>query len=230
MSVEKYSKIIKELLEVEPLSKDRLREYPSISEEKQGGTLPITIDELREMILEEIREEAEKLKRESIERGFNEGKEEGIKIYLQEMDNIRIFFENLKNELDKKLRDFIESLTTEAVALSLKVASKVVATYVEVDQNLVARLLKETFYEIGDSRDVKVLVNPLDLEVAKRVLDELAKGNNLWKINIQPSSEVSKGGCIVETSTRFIDNQVDTRFNQLVEEIKGRLMEEGESA
>ncbi len=226
MSLEKYSKILKELSEVEELSKEKLREFPKVDEEGVSKELSFTVEELREMLLGELREEAEKLRQESFEKGYSEGKEEGLKIFLEEVERIKILFAELRQKIEGEVQKFIDSLTPQVVNLSLKIASKVISGYVEIDKELVTRLIREVLTEISEIENIKVEVNPVDLEIAKKFLDEVLRENSYLKVELEPNPQVSKGGCVVETPTKYIDNQIDMRLNILEEEIKRKLLDE----
>ncbi len=231
MSWEKYSKILKELFDAEQLSKEKLKEFPKASEGSINGTGSYTMEELREIVLAEIREEAEQIRREAYEVGYAEGKEEGRRIYDEEVEKIRALYGELSKEIENKVREFIDSLTPEIIDFSLKIARKVVSTYVEVDKELVSRLVREALSEvIGVVENIKVEVNPDDLDVVRKCLEKVKSEFSYLKIELEPNPQVSKGGCIVETPTRFIDNEIEVRFGLLEEEIKRKLLDERDGA
>lgn len=232
MSIERYSKILKESSEVERLSKDKLKEFSSINEDSLNKSLPSVVDEVRSMIFQEIQEEVEKLKEEAFEKGFEEGKEQGLRILMEELERYRDFFKSFAKELEEKANKIIECLVPESVELSLKVASKVLSTYAEVDKDLVGRLIKEALARFTDlgSKEMRVKVNPEDLEFAERFFLELEQMDSVLNVKLEPCSDVAKGGCIIETPTEYIDNQVEMRFSLLQEEVKRKLLERGEKS
>jgi flagellar assembly protein FliH len=81
--------------------------------------------------------------------------------------------------------------------------------------------MEEALVTMRDSRDIRIVVNPDDFELAGRYLQKLSKTMpQAGSAEVLPDPEVSRGGCIVRSSYGQIDQQLETQLERLVEQLK----------
>ena len=108
--------------------------------------------------------------------------------------------------------------------LALAIASKIVREAVDEKRDLVQRQVREAIARVRDSREVLIQVHPEDracIEGLRAALVSLFEGPVTMKI--EGDLGVARGGCVLETPTRFIDATIGAQLARLGEALKREL-------
>jgi len=224
----KTQKVIAENAEVKFLSRDDLKEFPK---EREISDDPLSIyspEELRTMILEQAQQEAEKIKQKAYEEGYNEGKllaEQEFQQFLEETN--KILQESIE-KITQARTNFLEQLTPQILKLVFQISEKVISAQVQINPDIVKTIVKETLEEFIDSQEISLHIHPDDYsiiedEIKSRIGDE----NIMQKVIWVPDERIERGGCIAETKTQFLDNQISSRLELIVEKIVSLARENG---
>ena len=107
------------------------------------------------------------------------------------------------------------------VELASKMAEKLVRRTMKDDEEVLRVWLEEAIIAMRDARDLRILVNPDDFAVAGRFLQNLSKMiPQAAQIEVIPDPEIRLGGCIVRSMHGFIDQQLETQLQRLVEQLQ----------
>jgi len=224
----KTQKVIAENAEVKFLSRDDLKEFPK---EREISDDPLSIyspEELRTMILEQAQQEAEKIKQKAYEEGYNEGKllaEQEFQQFLEETN--KILQESIE-KITQARTNFLEQITPQILKLVFQISEKVISAQVQINPDIVKTIVKETLEEFIDSQEISLHIHPDDYsiiedEIKSRIGDE----NIMQKVIWVPDERIERGGCIAETKTQFLDNQISSRLELIVEKIVSLARENG---
>jgi len=224
----KTQKVIAENAEVKFLSRDDLKEFPK---EREISDDPLSIyspEELRTMILEQAQQEAEKIKQKAYEEGYNEGKllaEQEFQQFLEETN--KILQESIE-KITQARTNFLEQITPQILKLVFQISEKVISAQVQTNSDIVKTIVKETLEEFIDSQEISLHIHPDDYsiiedEIKSRIGDE----NIMQKVIWVPDERIERGGCIAETKTQFLDNQISSRLELIVEKIVSLARENG---
>lgn len=115
----------------------------------------------------------------------------------------------------------VAAVEKQAAELALAIAAKIVRTSVDEKRELVQALVREAITRVRECRDVVIRVHPEDLpciEGLRAILLPLFEGPATMKIEGDPA--VSRGGCLLETPTRFIDATIDAQLARVGEALK----------
>lgn len=163
--------------------------------------------------------------KEGYEKGYNEGFKKGydegysksqgeIKEKSEELFKTTQFFKELIRELSIFKERQIESFLPQILNFAIKIAEKIVAIKVSLDKEVVLSIVKETIKSIPFSEErVIIKLNPEDYNFISEKINEL--GIDSKKLQLEPSSEITKGGCIVETQSNHIVSTVEQRFKEI---------------
>jgi flagellar biosynthesis/type III secretory pathway protein FliH len=119
--------------------------------------------------------------------------------------------ESLKRAVPQVVHDTEQHL----VALALDIAHKLV-TDIPVTAEMVQAAVGEALVEVEGASEVHVRLNPEDLELLRKsessLLVPTAQGA---QVQFHAASEVSRGGCVVQTRFGVIDGRRETRLELL---------------
>lgn len=194
-----------------------------------------TRSQVRAMIEEGVRE-AEDIRVQAEQNGYNAGKQQGIqdaeekirqqaeqiaeeKVHLQlekVLPALRTAATQLTIERDRWLTEWEDA----AVRVCMTVAEKVVSSKLDLHPELAENILNETLELISGSNAVQLHMHPTDLEQLglhsnKVVTDLEACG----EISFVGDVDITRGGCLVKTQHGIIDNQIESRFQRIADEL-----------
>lgn len=216
----KTQKVIAENAEVKFLSRDDLKEFPKEKEISDDPLSMYSPEELRAMVLEQAQQEAEEIKQKAYEEGYSAGRlvaEQENQQFLEEMN--KIVQESIEKITQAKT-DFLEQLTPQILKLVFQISEKVISAQVQINPDVVRTIVKETLAELIDSQEIYLHIHPDDCSLIESgIKSQLGDGLITQKIIFVSDETIERGGCIAETKTQFIDNQISSRLKLIIEEI-----------
>jgi len=154
-----------------------------------------------EQIKEEALKEKEKVIKEGYEKGYQEGLAQTTEIILM-----------AKRQREKLL----SNLEPQLVKLSVKIAEKIIAGEIKLDEWRVIDIVSQALQPIKDQQKITIFVNPEDikmLEIKKaHILSLLTQAKD---IEIKADKDIAIGGCIVESEAGKVDAQLQTQLKTI---------------
>lgn len=177
-----------------------------------------------EHILEEAKVKAEKIEKEAYKKGFEEGKRNGLEEGKRAVEPL---IETVKKELleiGRVKEEIYKSIESEMLEFIFAISKKVIHKEVTADKDTVLNTIRAAVKSAVSKEEIKIKVNPEDLELAKEIKVDIGKLNEGVKnISIEGDISVGRGGCIVETNY----GSIDARIEQQIEAIEHALKEVG---
>lgn len=221
--------VLKSLKEKISDARETVQELEAEIEQKQQEA-----EQRREEILEEAREEADQIRRdaedeaqelietkeqkitdardEGYEDGYDAGEEEARADMADLVEQAQQILSEAKRERDA----FIDRKTETLVELAGVLAHEVVREYVEVNPEVIERIVEDALNEISEIRDVTLVLNPEDAEIIRDVKDQFREDHpNLQEITITNDPKMDRGGCRVRTSFGDIQGSVRDQIDHL---------------
>lgn len=163
-------------------------------------------DDLKEDELINIKKKAYS---EGLEKGKKIGKESEKKIVISIVDELR----GAVVELEEFKKGICKNAEKSAVKLAFLIAGKILCTEIEKNNNSVIKIIKEALKKIMDDENVRIKINPSDLSYiqsagSSQLNDILAKSS----VSFEGDSEISRGGCLVETDSGEIDARIESQL------------------
>lgn len=171
--------------------------------------------------LSEIQETAYKT---AYEIGLKEGSEKAqkdsvgkINEQLQSFDDLLLKIQNLKEEIAYQNEAHLVQLTFE-------IAKKIAMDHIEQQPEAVLNVIKKAIEAAQSEEEVRVFVAPEQLEYIDKHKHQTGREFEfLKKIKLEPSDQVSIGGCIIESNFGVIDARVGERIEKIWSELKPAL-------
>lgn len=170
--------------------------------------------------------------------GFAAGKDEGFTQGRSELEaQLRSELERelagsvdilnaVHDEIKNNLEELLAANPYRLIRLWQKVLSRLLVREVAFDQEAALRLFKNLLSRASDKEDVRVYLNPEDLdsiEAQRGNFGDLIRG--VRNIEFMADDEVDKGSCIVETGLGIYDARWRTQLEQIGTEVEAVLTE-----
>lgn len=173
-------------------------------------------------------EKLKEIQEEAYQKAYELGKEEGH----------QAAFDKMHAEINRRLQDLDQLLTTfgkmktEMVAFNeahilktiFQMASRLARKEIVTSSDSLLSVLKESVALSQDEENVTVLISPEQLDFLEKLQGQTEREFEfLKKIKIQASTDVTVGGCIVQTNYGEVDARVEQRIDTLWQAISENL-------
>jgi flagellar assembly protein FliH len=162
---------------------------------------------------------ARKLLFEREDESFEKGRRAAESSFSQQLVSQRNEMLDLQNGVLNSVRNAIPQVIrdTEAMLIDLAVATaeRLVAG-MPIDRESVEAAIREALTQVEDGSQVRVLLHAEDLTLLKKGSSELLVADESGgSLLIEPSPEVTRGGCILRTRFGDIDARRETKLEQV---------------
>ena len=155
---------------------------------------------------------------EAFMRGFARGEKAGFDAAGSRIELLLEALSESVARLDRLKKEIRHSSEIEIVELALAIARKIVCREVATRKEVIVDIAKEAMKKVEDQEEIKIKMNPTDLEYLQQAGLNLSKFNSsIDNIQIQAEDTIEDGGCIIETGWGEIDARIDRQL-QVVEE------------
>jgi flagellar assembly protein FliH len=106
-----------------------------------------------------------------------------------------------------------QRLADDVLDLALALARRLLGEALEVRRELVVPAVRDALLQLSESaRPARVLLNPEDIELVRRFVEETAPG----ACALVPDAAIERGGCRVENAHCSVDATTGSRWQRLV--------------
>ena len=125
------------------------------------------------------------------------------------------FCENIRSDLGNQVPKILESLEKHVINLAADIATKIVAD-LPIDKTLVESVVKDALAKAEKDAEIVVLLHPEDLKLLTQGDSEFLKDSHGGdKVLFKPSSDVTRGGCLLDTHYGLVDARRETKAKLL---------------
>lgn len=164
-------------------------------------------------LLKEIQESAYK---EAYELGLSEGREEAYTKFAKEIQDHLGDLEKVLQSMETAKKEILNYNEAHMVQLAYQIANKLAHVEVEKNDQSLIEVLRSAVTLAQDEEEVTVRVSPEQHEFVETVKKQTGRQFEfLKKIKFEPSPDISKGGCIVETNYGEVDARMEQRVQSL---------------
>ena len=104
---------------------------------------------------------------------------------------------------------------TALIEIAFESAKKIVAS-MPVDAAMVENVVREALHQAEDTAEINIQLHPEDLALLRQQQSEILNGlPESGPLRFSHSSEVGRGGCIIQTRFGLIDARRETKIEQL---------------
>jgi flagellar assembly protein FliH len=157
--------------------------------------------------------------REREEVAYQNGRRDVEKVLREQMLSQQKEWASLLNGVVDSLKTVIPRMIQETESalmnLALESAQKIVAG-LPIDAAMVEAVIQETLRQVEDSTDMVIQLHPEDLALLRQSESPLLSGvQDSSSFRFAASSEVTRGGCIVQTRFGLVDARREIKLEQL---------------
>ena len=150
-----------------------------------------------------------------LKKGYEEGSEQAR--LTHEIDQHAI--ETIAASMHKIADLHQEQVTQDLLNLALDIARSMVKNRLEINRNAVIPVVEEAIQSLPYiQKPAKIIVHPSDAAIVKQELEEVIHGT--W--SVVESSEIERGGCLIETGANQVDATNATRWKRINEALGQR--------
>ncbi|HOJ33833.1 MAG TPA: FliH/SctL family protein [Candidatus Hydrogenedentes bacterium] len=180
--------------------------------------VPMTPEMQAAAMLQEARAQAEQKVREAYEEGFRRGIEAGKKEYLESVQTSVQALRRAVLETESAKAALIQRFEQEILEVSRVIVQRILHREARSDKMAIVKVLRAVLDHLSDKRKLSIHVNPQDVEILRReqtdIFDALV---GMEHFEVVPDNNVAQGGCLVETESAFVDAQLDTQLNRILD-------------
>lgn len=173
-------------------------------------------------VAEKTRELEEKYKLEkeqAYKDGYNKGKTDGFTEGASSLGEIENFLDAINKEVILSKEYLLKNAEEIMAKLSLEIAEAVIGEAAMKSSNeLLGYNLERCLGILGGSGKVLIRVSPNDYEFAKDKIEVLfSKKRDKFNFEFEPDSNITPGGCYIESSGGAIDGRIENQFDLVKE-------------
>ena len=125
------------------------------------------------------------------------------------------FCNKIRSDLGGQVPKILESLEKHVINLAADIAMKIVAG-LPIDKTMVESVVKDALAKAEKDAEIVVLLHAEDLELLTKGDSELLdESYGAEKVLFKASSDVTRGGCLLETHYGIVDARRETKANLL---------------
>lgn len=126
-------------------------------------------------------------------------------------------------QFDESFIDYEKSFERLVIATAFEVAKKVVQREISND-SIINENVRIAINKIIGANDVKLRLNPSDLDELTEASKNMIYGSSFNKIKIEPDARIEQGGCLIETEIGSVDARISTQLSEMQKQLEDSLI------
>ncbi len=184
--------------------------------QEERDTAQAAIESMQQNARQQAEAEAQRLAEEAAENGFQTGYEKGVEQAQQEFQQAREDVQQLIETAYQEKVKIVQDAEPFLLSLSVRIAEKILKNELKQDDNQLLTIVQRALKRVEEAEDVVLQVSLEDYRILLPYFDEL-------KTYVRPDSELklvpvinlSKGGCMIHTSSGSYDVTVDSQLKEI---------------
>ncbi len=169
---------------------------------------------------ESIEERLSRLEREAYEKGFEQGRKDGLELEEKQLSQQRNQVNAVLSELQEFKRAIMREAERDLAALSTLIAKRIVGEEIRTDPEVIRHTVRRALEFVSDRSRLRISLNPEDMEEMQRIMPELASMTEGGRIQVVEDQAVERGGCMLETGFGRINATVSEQLKVVEREIE----------
>lgn len=163
--------------------------------------------------------EIEALRQDAYDEGFKSGEKDGFAKGMKNGEaRIQQQLKTLIDEFSKPLKAQEERIEKVLLELTLSLTRSLIKRELSIDSSGIVVLLEKILAEIDDQEQkIKISLNPVDINTVAQYLS--SQFGQDARYQLIEDKKINQGGCIVRSEVSYVDAQIETRLNRLIEQV-----------
>jgi flagellar assembly protein FliH len=155
------------------------------------------------------------------ERGRLDGEKDLGEQMLQQRNELLELHQGVVESLRRAVPEVIQQTENTLMQIALECATKIVAGF-PISPELVEAVVREAVLQTKETAEIMVQLHPDDLALLRKNQSPILQGvPEAGPLKFIGSSEISRGGCLVQTRFGLLDARRETKIEQLRASISG---------
>ncbi|GIV21788.1 MAG: hypothetical protein KatS3mg023_3539 [Armatimonadota bacterium] len=203
-----------------PLRVVQATSEPQEEEPQPEGPSPEQLLAEAKRVLAEAHRQADQMRQDAVRKGYEEGlqigREEGLRLYQQQVEALRGEVQKLVDAVLAERQRLWQQMEPQVIDLVLQIAHKVLREEIQARREATLSIIKHALRRVADTEHVRIRVHPDDLQIAREHREDfLAVCDGTRQIEIVDDQRVGGGGCIIETPSGTIDASLRTQMQSV---------------
>ncbi|MBB6430738.1 FliH/SctL family protein [Algisphaera agarilytica] len=203
---------------------------------KQAAKLKAAAQARAEQILQDARDEAQRIIAAAEQTGFDAGHAKGLAQGMEEgkaqghaealaagnerVQHVTAQFDAVAKDWDAYRTEMDREARSAVLRFALKFAQQVTHRVIEVDPGVIADQVATALSHVLEPTDVAIRVHPEDQAALREVLPDLLAGlSHLQHVDLIEDESVGRGGCKLGLNGGEVDASIPTQIRRLTEVI-----------
>lgn len=158
----------------------------------------------------------------SYEKGLKDGKDEAEKNleleYSKKLSENIEFLNKVTGQLDQKMLTYENEFENLLVEMSFIIAERIIYREIE-NKSSITEILKDSLKKIQGANSLVIKLNPEDMNTVKGQAKEIFNADLFAKVKFEETSNIEKGGCLLETEFGNINARISSQLTELKKEL-----------
>jgi flagellar assembly protein FliH len=159
-------------------------------------------------------------------RGLKDGQEKARRDLEQSyMDRLAKKYEELYTifqQYDEHLVEYDKSFEELVIETAYELARKILQHEIQ-DKSIVNENVRLAISKIIGANEIKLKLNPKDLDQINDLNKNILSGSSFSKIKIESDERIEAGGCLVETEIGNVDARISTQLYELKKQLEDNI-------
>jgi flagellar assembly protein FliH len=164
-------------------------------------------------------ERISRLEREAYEKGFEQGRKDGLELEAKQLQQQKQRMEALFAEIQGLKSSIFKEAEQELVFLSTLIAKRIVGEEIRSDPGVIRRTVQRAMELVSDRSRLKISVNPEDMDEMQRIMPELASMTKGGQLQVVEDETIERGGCLLETGFGRINATINEQLKMVEREL-----------
>ncbi len=153
------------------------------------------------------------------ERGCRDTEKQVGQQLLQQRSELLELQQGILESLQRAVSEVVQQTETTLIQIALESAQKVVAG-LPITPELVEAVVREAVTQTRETAEVTIQIHPDDLALLRKHQSPILQGlPEAGPLRFVGSSEITRGGCLVQTRFGLLDARRETKIEQLRESL-----------
>ena len=160
-------------------------------------------------------EEADAIREAARAQGEAEGRAQAERAVRAQFEDALLLIAESHDALDALREEYLHALSSDAVALGLRLAERIVAGAISVAPERLVDVAELMLRRLADRRQVTLIVNPGELDVLSAAVTRLrSELGGIDHLGVQADRRVTRGSVIARTDDGEIDATVEAQLER----------------
>lgn len=201
---------------------------PSLSSTNRRFTLPAGRQEngfsgagenRKKLSEEDIQEKLAVLEREAYEKGFEQGRRDGLDLEKKQIEEQKKQIDALFNELQNLKGALFREAEQDALKLCMAIAKRVIRHEIQTSPDVISHTIRESLHFVSNKSQIRISINPDDMEEVQKLVPELVSETNGTRFQVIEDRAVQRGGCMMETGFGTVNATIADQCTILEKEV-----------